>query len=232
MDIKLYYKEKGSGKPLILLHGNGQSGEYFANQIEYFSKRYRVIAVDTRGHWHSPRGEAPFSIRQFAEDLRELMDELGIEKADILGFSDGGNIALAFAIRYIERVDRLIVDGANLDPSGVKRRAQIPIELGWRIAHLAAKKSEGERKNAELLNLMVNDPNIPEGELKKITVPTLVMAGTKDMIRDAHTRRIAGLLPDAELKIIEGDHFIAAKRPEAFNAAVEEFLNRRSKGKK
>lgn len=232
MDIRLYYREKGRGKPLILLHGNGESGEYFVNQIDYFSKHYRVIAVDTRGHGQSPRGEAPFSIRQFADDLRDFMDELGLEKADILGFSDGGNIALVFAIRYIERVDRLIVDGANLDPSGVKRRAQLPIELGWRIACLAAKKSEGARKNAELLNLMVNDPNIPEGELKKITVPALVMAGTKDMIRDAHTRRIAGLLPDAELKIIEGDHFIAAKRPEAFNAAVEDFLNRRSKGKK
>ena len=232
MDIKLFYREKGSGKPLILLHGNGQSGEYFANQIEYFSKRYRVIAVDTRGHGQSPRGEAPFSIRQFADDLRDFMDGLGLEKADILGFSDGGNIALVFAIRYTERVDRLIVDGANLNTRGVRPSAQIPIELGWRMVCRAAKKSEEARQKAEMMNLMVNDPNIPEEELKKITVPTLVMAGTKDMIRDAHTRRIARLLPDAELKIIEGDHFIAAKRPVEFNAAVEDFLNRRGSEKK
>lgn len=227
MDIKLYYREKGSGKPLILLHGNGESGEYFVNQIDYFSKQYRVIAVDTRGHGQSPRGEAPFSIRQFADDLRDFMDELGLEKADILGFSDGGNIALVFAIRYIERVDRLIVDGANLNTRGVRPRMQLPIELGWRMARRAAKKSEEARRKAEMMNLMVNDPKIPENELKKITVPTLVMAGTKDMIKDAHTRRIAQLLPDAELIIMEGDHFIAAKEAEAFNAAVEDFLNRR-----
>ena len=104
---------------------------------------------------------------------------------------------------------------------------QLPIELGWRMARRAAKKSEEARRKAEMMNLMVNDPNIPEGELKKITVPTLVMAGTKDMIKDAHTRRIAQLLPDAELIIMEGDHFIAAKEAEAFNAAVEDFLNRR-----
>ena len=188
--------------------------------------------MDTRGHGQSPRGEAPFSIRQFADDLRDFMDELGLEKADILGFSDGGNIALVFAIRYIERVDRLIVDGANLNTRGVRPRMQLPIELGWRMARRAAKKSEEARRKAEMMNLMVNDPKIPENELKKITVPTLVMAGTKDMIKDAHTRRIAQLLPDAELIIMEGDHFIAAKRPEAFNAAVEDFLNRRSNGKK
>ena len=227
MDIKLYYREKGSGKPLILLHGNGESGEYFVNQIDYFSKQYRVIAVDTRGHGQSPRGEAPFSIRQFADDLRDFMDELGLEKADILGFSDGGNIALVFAIRYIERVDRLIVDGANLNTRGVRPRMQLPIELGWRMVCRAAKKSEEARRKAEMMNLMVNDPNVPQEELKKITVPTLVMAGTKDMIKDAHTRRIAQLLPDAELIIMEGDHFIAAKEAEAFNAAVEDFLNRR-----
>lgn len=72
---QLYYKEKGQGEPLILLHGNRENHEYFRNQIEYFSKSYRVIALDTRGHGKSPRGDEPFTIRQFAEDLREFMDE-------------------------------------------------------------------------------------------------------------------------------------------------------------
>lgn len=231
MDIQLHYIERGSGKPLILLHGNGESGEYFTHQIEYFSKSRRVIAPDTRGHGQSPRGTAPFSIRQFAEDLRDFMDGLSIQRADILGFSDGGNIALVFAIRYPERVDRLIVDGANLNTAGVRPSAQLPIELGWRMVHRAARKSEEAKRKAERMNLMVNDPNIPEEELKKVTAPTLVMAGTRDMIKDAHTRKIHALLPDAELKIIEGDHFIAAKRPEAFNAAVADFLNRRRENK-
>lgn len=73
MDEALYYQEKGSGRPLILLHGNGEDGSYFKNQLEYFSGSRRVIAVDTRGHGRSPRGTAEFTIRQFAEDLKGLM---------------------------------------------------------------------------------------------------------------------------------------------------------------
>ena len=100
MDIRLYYEKAGDGEPLILLHGNGEDGTYFKHQMEYFSKDYRVIAIDTRGHGKSPRGEKPFTIRQFAEDLNGFMEEQGMEKAHLLGFSDGGNIALAFALRY------------------------------------------------------------------------------------------------------------------------------------
>lgn len=103
MDIQLHYIEKGNGEPFILLHGNGEDGTYFTSQIDYFSKSYRVIAVDTRGHGKSPRGDAPFSIRQFAEDLYHFMTEKGIESAHILGFSDGGNIALIFAVNHPEK---------------------------------------------------------------------------------------------------------------------------------
>lgn len=96
MDIKLYYSEHGSGEPLILLHGNGEDSGYFKEQIRFFSKHFRVIAVDTRGHGRSPRGNAPFTLTQFAEDLRCFMLEMGIKKAHILGFSDGANIAMLF----------------------------------------------------------------------------------------------------------------------------------------
>ena len=80
MDIELYYEEKGDGDPLILLHGNGEDHEYFKNQIPFFAKKYRVIAIDTRGHGRSPRGNAPFRIRQFAEDLRAFMDKRRLKK--------------------------------------------------------------------------------------------------------------------------------------------------------
>ena len=105
LDIQLHYIEQGQGRPLILLHGNGEDNSYFVHQIDYFSKDYRVIAIDTRGHGKSPRGEKPFTIKQFAEDLHDFMDEKGIEKAILLGFSDGGNIALEFALKYPERID-------------------------------------------------------------------------------------------------------------------------------
>ena len=223
-DISLHFVEQGGGKPLILLHGNGEDGSYFKHQINCFSADYRVIAIDTRGHGQSPRGEKPFTIVQFAEDLHDFMDEKGIAKAILLGFSDGGNIALTFALKYPERVERMIVDGANLFPSGVKPLYQWPIELGYRIARFFSKKSDKAKQNAEMLGLMVNEPHIDPVELARLTMPVLVVAGTKDMIKESHTRLIHNSLPNAQLVILEGDHFVANKNAEAFNKAVKEFL--------
>lgn len=225
-DIQLHFIEQGQGQPLILLHGNGESCDYFEHQIPYFSKDYRVIAIDTRGHGQSPRGEKPFTIAQFAEDLHDFMDESDIEKAVLLGFSDGGNIALTFALKYPERVDKMIVDGANLFPRGVKPLYQWPIEFGYRIAKLFSKKSEKAKQNAEMLGLMVNEPNIDPAELSRLIMPVLVVAGNNDMIKDAHTRLIHNNLPNAQLSILKGDHFVANKHPEAFNKVVVEFLRK------
>ena len=224
MDIQHNYIEKGEGFPLILLHGNGEDVSYFEHQMEPFARHFRVIAIDTRGHGQTPRGEAPFTIRQFAEDLLGFMDLHQIEKAHVLGFSDGGNIAMVFALAHPERVEKLILDGATLNASGVKSKIQIPIEIGYRMARLFAKKSPEARKNAELLGLMVNDPNVKPEELARIQNPTLVMAGDNDMIKDRHTRLIAASIPGAELAIIPGSHFIANKNPDAFNEAVLRFL--------
>lgn len=248
MDITLHYTEQGSGTPLILLHGNGEDGSYFVHQIEYFKDRYRVIALDTRGHGQSPRGEKPFTIRQFAEDLHDFMDEKGIKKAHILGFSDGGNIALVFALKYPERVDHLVLNGANLDASGVKPSTQIPIVIGYRMASafssfgkkLFVKKdrkkgggssfAEKVRRNTEMLGLMVNDPNIRPEELSEnknpdfIKMKKLVIAGDKDMIKDEHTRLIYASLPNAQIRVVHGTHFIAKEEYQEFNRAVEEFL--------
>ena len=218
----MYYQEQGAGAPLLLLHGNGEDGTYFVHQMDAFAQHYRVIAVDTRGHGRSPRGTAAFTIRQFAEDLLDFMDALHLEKAHILGFSDGGNIALTFALRHPERVDRLILNGANLNPAGVKASVQIPIVVGYHIASLF--RNEKARQHAALLGLMVKEPNFSPADLAKLTVPTLVIAGTKDMIREKHTRLIADSIPNARLVLLPGDHFVANKNPEAFNRAVLDFL--------
>lgn len=226
MDISLYYKEKGSGFPFILLHGNGENGDYFRHQIEYFSEVYRVIAVDTRGHGKSPRGTAPFTMEQFAEDLNGLMIKLEISEAVILGFSDGANIAMKFALKYPQKVKALILNGGNLNPEGVKSRIQIPIEIGYKIMKAFAGKSEDARKHMELLGLMIFEPDIKAEELHFIKIPTLVIAGMKDMIKTSHTEEIAKSIPGAKLVIISGDHFIASKKPEEFNKEVEEFLRK------
>ena len=224
MDISLYYEEQGKGEPIFLLHGNGEDGTYFVNQLSYFSDKYRMIAVDTRGHGKSQRGTAPFTMEQFAMDLQDLMDRLQISGAVILGFSDGANIAMKFALKYPDRVKALILNGGNLNTKGVKRCIQIPIEIGYRFAKLFAGKSEEARSHMEILGLMVNEPNIKPEELRAIQAPTLVIAGTKDMIKQAHTEMIAENIPNAKLSVIPGDHFIANKNPDEFNQEVEDFL--------
>ena len=225
MNIEHYYIEKGQGEPLILLHGNGENCDYFKGQIDEFARYFHVYALDTRGHGKTPRGNAPFTIRQFADDLLAFMDSHSIDKAHLLGFSDGGNIAMVFAIKYPGLVNRLILNGANLNSKGVKRSTQIPIEIGYKIANMFAGKSPEAKQNAEMLGLMVNDPNVQPAELSAIKTKTLVIAGTNDMIKDAHTRLIAQSIPDSQLVLIKGNHFIANKCPEAFNRAVLEFLN-------
>ena len=224
MDIKHFFIENGTGTPLILLHGNGENSDYFKGQIDAFAGLFHVYALDTRGHGRTPRGEAPFTIRQFADDLLGFMDERRIANANLLGFSDGANIAMVFAIRHPDRVDRLILNGANLNAGGVKRSVQIPIELGYRIARYFSGRSESAGRNAEMLGLMVNEPNVSSAELAGIRAKTLVIAGTRDMIKEAHTRLIAESIPDAELVFVKGDHFIANRHPAEFNRAVLDFL--------
>ena len=224
MDIDHFFIEKGQGEALILLHGNSENCDYFQGQTDEFARFFHVYAIDTRGHGKTPRGNAPFSIRQFADDLLDFMDAHQIGKAHLLGFSDGGNIAMIFAMKYPDRVNRLILNGANLDAKGVKSSVQIPIEIGYRIAKIFARISQTAKLNAEMLGLMVNDPNVLPEELVKIQAKTLVIAGTKDMIKDEHTRLIAQSIPNSQLVILEGNHFIANKCPEAFNDAVLKFL--------
>lgn len=223
-DTFLHFTKQGAGPPLVLLHGNGEDGSYFTHQMSAFSLHYTVYALDTRGHGLSPRGDAPFTIRQFALDLLEFLDGERIDRANLLGFSDGGNIALTFALAHPERVDRLILNGANLDPSGVKPQVQVPIVLGYWLASLFAGCSPKAKRHAELLRLMVKEPHIPLEALKELYIPTLVIVGTRDMIKDGHTLAIASSLPNGTMEMIVGDHFIAAKNPDEFNEAVAAFL--------
>lgn len=229
MDIELYCKEKGNGEPFILLHGNGENSSYFQHQIEYFQSEYRVIAPDTRGHGKSPRGSAPFTIEQFSCDLYGFMKAHGILRAVILGFSDGANIAMKFALKHPNMVKALVLNGGNLNAKGVKRSTQLPIEIGYKIAKHFAAKSPEAKKNAEMLGLMVNEPNIEPRELSHITAPTLVICGTRDMIKKSHTREIAASIPNAELTIIKGNHFVENQNPEKFNRTVDIFLKKVAK---
>ncbi len=223
-DISLYFTEKGTGFPLVLLHGNGESGAYFQGQLEPFSRHARVLALDTRGHGRSPRGSAPFTLARFVEDLAAFLDFQGIPQTDLLGFSDGGNIALLFALAYPHRVRRLVLNGANLRPRGVKPLFQLPLCLGYGLLWMLAPLWPASKPKRELLGLMVREPAIPLSALRGLHVPTLVIAGDRDLIRPGHTRAMARALPQGSLCFLPGNHFVARDNPRAFNEAVGRFL--------
>ena len=220
MNIEHFYIENGQGSPIIMLHGNTGKARYFKHQIDVFAQKYHVYAIDTRGHGKTPRGEKPFTIRQFADDLLVFMNNHGIEKATLMGFSDGGNIAMRFAIAYPERVDRLILNGANLNARGVKNSTQIPIELKYYWYKLLGIK----KYDVEMLGLMVNDPNITLEELRSIQAKTLVIVGANDIIKEKPSKLIVSTLSNSEFAVVDGDHFVALRNPEAFNERVLEFL--------
>lgn len=220
MDIELNYEERGEGDVLILLHGNGEDHSSFSSQIEHFSRRFRVIAPDTRGHGLSPRGGKPFTISQFADDLYLFMTEKGIEKASVLGFSDGGNTALIFALNHPRMVDKLILNGANLFPDGCRKSVNRWIEKEYSEA-----LRSGYGRTASLMKLMIDEPDIAPSALSVLDMPVLVISGTHDMILKSHTRLIARSIRKSTLVFIEGDHFIAYRNPDAFNEAVDNFFD-------
>ena len=223
MDIQLHFTTYGSGPDLILLHGNGEDSSLFAPQIEEFSRAFTVWAVDTRGHGRSPLGEASFSLYQFADDLADFMDEHGIGQADILGFSDGGNIALLFALERPERVRRLILNSANLWPEGLIE--PFLNDIGPRFDAICHSESPAEQFEAALLALMLEEPHIDPADLARLTMPALVIAGDDDLVRGEHTQLIYESLPNAGLVILPGAHTVAFDDPAPFNAAVWDFFS-------
>lgn len=216
----------GSGEPLILLHGNGEDHTIFDNVAKHFAKQYHVIAIDTRGHGKSPLGDEPFSLYQFAEDLNEFMNEQKIERANILGFSDGGNIALIFASEYPEKVIKLIANGANTKPSGIKPLVHLAMLFRYMLYSVAAAFSGKFELKKALYYIMLHEPHITKEELEQITAPTLVLVGTEDLIRESESKYIKKSIPNSEIVFVLGNHFIVKNNTKDYIFAVEKFLDK------
>lgn len=234
MGTNLFYTDNGqeNGKcPMILLHGNGGNSSSFFYVTCHFGKTRRVINVDTRGHGCTPKGDKPFTLVQFAEDLKEFMDSLGIERADLIGYSDGGNIAMLFALRYPEMVNSMVLNGANMFPDGLERKDQRWIMKGYRKAKRAYRRhpdDEKARDNYEMVALMVHEPSISPDELAELDIPTLVLVGSRDAIKHEHSQLIAESIKGAKLVTIDGGHNIVKSNPLEYIKAVEEFYKEKS----
>ena len=118
--IRLFYAEIGQGSPVVVLHGGLANSDYLGNQVLALSGHHRVVVVDSRGHGRSTRNDQPFGYDLMTDDVVALLDRLNIQKADIVGWSDGAIIGLDMAMRHPNRVGRIFAFGANTQTSGLK----------------------------------------------------------------------------------------------------------------
>ncbi len=195
---------------LIMLPCNGGDMHNFdGNLLPEFAKHFKVIAVSPRGTGKSERGTGELTFDLEAEDLLCLLDELKIEKAHFFGYSDGGNLAIVFAVNYPDRVLSLVPVGANISPWGTKINSQIPIITKY-IKYCIEAKITGDEKIAlkrDIQKMMVTQPKLKFKDLGKITAPTLNIYADDDMMYPWHSQRITRSIPNAEeLRVPDSGH--------------------------
>jgi pimeloyl-ACP methyl ester carboxylesterase len=233
--IDLYYEIHGQGAPLILIHGGLGNAGYWSNQIPALAEHYQVIALDSRGHGRSSFDERPISYALMTEDVLALMDRLGIDKADVVGWSDGGIIGLELAINHPERVNKIVAYGANYDPSGVRSDIGESERFNAYIEQAAgdySTLSPAPERWDEFLNNIGNmwatEPVYTPEQLSAITTPMLILDGKEEEAIDTdHTKAMADLIPGAELRLIPATgHFAMWDKPEEFTHIVLDYLGR------
>jgi pimeloyl-ACP methyl ester carboxylesterase len=231
--ISLYHAVYGKGDPVVLLHGGLANSDYWGHQVPALAERYRVIVMDSRGHGRSTRDARPFGYDLMASDVLALMDHLGIGKASIVGWSDGGIIGLDIAMNHPERIDRLFAFGANSMVAGLKENVdQNPTfaayirRAGEEYAKLSPTPGEYDQFLAQIGAMWASQPNWTAEQLGRIEAPTVIADGEHDeAIRRDHTEELAREVPGAKLLILPGvSHFAMLQNPSEFNAAVLDFL--------
>lgn len=234
--VKLYYEVYGEGEPLVLLHGNGGNIAAMKNQIAYFSKQYKVIAIDCRGRGKSELGPVPLTYDNMTKDVASLLQQLHLEPAYIVGRSDGGILSLLMAINYPEKVKKIAAFGANLVPGPTALYPQILDQMKNDRQHAEEMMSKHDTSRNWLLvyqlnRMMETQPNISVEDLHKIQAPALVMSTDRDLIPEEHTFLIYRNIPRANLCIFPGEtHWITSTNPDLFNTTVAKFLSEPFKG--
>lgn len=191
-NIKLYYEKAGSGYPIILLHGNGENHHIFNTTVNILKEYFTVYAIDTRGHGESSN-VSELHYNEMAEDIYSFIHKLKLDKPILYGFSDGGIIGLLLSIKYPNLLSTLIISGVNTNPNGLQKKWLILFKIIYKF------------KKTKEYKLMLEEPNITIDMLHKITVPTYITVGSKDVIRKKHTNLIHNNIPNSKLKIFDNE---------------------------
>jgi pimeloyl-ACP methyl ester carboxylesterase len=220
---KIYYAVRGSGSTLVFLHGGGDSGEHsFVRQLDVFSEHHHIIAPDQVGQGRTPDVPGPLSYTAMMADTAELLRKLKLRHVDVVGFSDGGILALMLAVQHPELVRRLVISGVNIAPEGLR-----PEDLEELRASQIPKPKTIDEKLSHLWLTSPTEAELNLGLLAKITQPVLVISGDRDAITLEHTLKIFHALPDAELCVLPGtDHATFSGRSDWLNPIISAFLER------
>ena len=231
---RIWYTCYGSGSPVILLHGGlGHSGNW-GNQVPALLRSgYRAILLDSRGHGRSTRDSRPFTYELMASDVVAVMDALHLEKAGLVGWSDGACTGLIFAAKVPTRAAGVFFFGCNMDPSGARQITE-PNPILDRCLRRHAKDyallsatPDQFKEFFEAVSLMQRtQPDYSARDLNEIRVPVVIVQSEHDeFIKPEHAEYLARSIPNAELVVLPGvSHFAPLQRPELFNSAMLAFL--------
>ena len=191
--VTLHYETAGEGRPVVLVHGNGEDHHIFDIAIDQLVKAgYKVYAPDSRGHGAN-ESQPEYHYTDMAEDIYQFICAMKLEKPAFYGFSDGGIIGLLLVSSHPECIGAMAISGTNLSPDGL-----IP-------SFVEEYTAINENEDNPLITLMLTEPHIDPETLKKITIPVLVTAGENDLILQSETEMIADLIPKSTMIILEGE---------------------------
>jgi pimeloyl-ACP methyl ester carboxylesterase len=235
--LRMYYEIRGQGRPVVLLHGGVSTiAGSFSQQLGPLSEGHRLIAPEQMGHGHTADADRPFRYEDMAEDTAALLTRLGVDRADVVGWSDGGIIGLLLAARHPERVRKLAVSGVNLKPDGLQ-----PGTRAW-LAKTPAEEWPQPIQDAYAQAFVDGAAHWPVllGRLKEmwlgfeirpkevaaIRAPTLLMVGDRDQVRIEHELEIFKTLPNPELFVVpDCGHNTFNEHPELVNPVLLQFLD-------
>lgn len=215
--MKMYYEIHGQGKPLVLIHGGGSTIQTnFEKIIPILAKHRQVIALELQAHGRTNDRNADLTFEQDADDVAALLKNLKIDKADFFGFSNGGTTTLQIAIRHPELVDKIILGSALAKRNGVPDwfwgfMANAKLENMPELLKVGYKKVAADANGLQVMHdrdakRMVNFKDIPDGQIKGIKAPALIIIGDKDIITPEHAIELHRQIANSELAIIPGGH--------------------------
>jgi pimeloyl-ACP methyl ester carboxylesterase len=215
--LSMYYEIHGFGHPIVMIHGGGSTiGTTFGRIIPILALTRKVIAVELQAHGRTSDRNADSTFEQDADDVAQLLSNLGIAKADVFGFSNGGTTAIQFAIRHPHLVNKIILGSALISRDGVPAQfwefmknaslENMPVQLQEAYKQVAPDPSLLKIMHDRDAKRMVNFRDLPEDDIRSIKVPTLIINGDNDVIAPEHAIKLHRLLPNSQLAIIPGLH--------------------------